>query len=32
MPKQNPYFPKLPETATVSYYDAKTDQNLTIEE
>lgn len=32
MPKQNPFIVKLPETFTVSYYDAETDQNLTAEE
>ena len=32
MPKTNPYFPKLPETATISYYNPETDQNLTAEE
>jgi len=36
MPKNNPYLikniDKLPETATVSYYDVETDQNLTAEE
>lgn len=32
MPNQPYYFPKLPETATVAYYDAETYQNLTAEE
>lgn len=36
MPKINPYYikniDKLPETATVSYYNAETDENLTAEE
>jgi hypothetical protein len=33
MPKTNPYYiPKLPETATISYYNPETDQNFTVEE
>jgi hypothetical protein len=36
MPKLNPYLikdiTKLPETATVSYYNPETDENLTAEE
>lgn len=33
MPNNNPYYvPKLPDTATVSYFDVETGQNLTAEE
>ena len=28
MSKNNPYFPKLPETATISYYNPETEENI----